>query len=355
MDTSKRTHSNAQSSDDQDNISTKRTRLDGSDLNQAPSRRPLKRKEYYFAMVSGRCPEGLERQRAERISEDAMDRICLRLVRRVAELEFLPIFQNDPEPLPKAKQEKSGFYSTTQEEYPFVEYTISHLFHHADCAAGSMPQVYFMKDLSTDRAGWIVVENLLQKYGTRRLHETISLFCILAIHSSAGLIQQYFPHNLQETGAEHYCTPLHTAISKDSEEEAEAKLSCRGKHLHEILPKVANEEVNVDHPGSKGRTALLLAAGKGHDGDVHRVYGSEYVLLHISAQRGSLHVARILLANGARVNQADQNGRTPLHYAQYFHPKVTRELIDNGAYVNLRDNIGGTPILSRIDLGINET
>ncbi|KAK2034280.1 ankyrin, partial [Colletotrichum zoysiae] len=403
------------------------------------SRRPLKRREYYFAMVSGLYPERLEHQCAEKISEEAMDRFvidsskglaettatpettdmeptvqfihesvrdfllkdngiqviwpeaapdfeatsneklksCCSSFIKITDLGLLSLFDRVPKPLSKAL--KLGKAPLLRREltkgYPFAEYAIRNLFHHADHAAGSTPQIDFMTDFSsTDRADWIVIYNVLQKYEKRRLHETVSLLCILAIHNSACLIRQYLHHDLQERWPrswptmENYCTPLHAAIFEDSEDAAVALLSRNGKYLHKVLPGLANEGVDVDHSDSKGRTALLLAAEKGQD----RVVKKDPRNLEVAVAKNFVSASRLLLKSGAHVsgdslrfavrksrremveilldgdtdvNSSDERGYTALHLAAELNLEaIAQILLEKGANVQKQDESGRSPL-----------
>ena len=55
-------------------------------------------------------------------------------------------------------------------------------------------------------------------------------------------------------------------------------------------------------------------------------------------------VALVLLANGARVNVTDKDGRTPLMlYGGY--PDIVRELIQRGAEIDAKDASGETALM----------
>jgi ankyrin len=71
--------------------------------------------------------------------------------------------------------------------------------------------------------------------------------------------------------------------------------------------------------------------------------GSETPLQY-AAQPGDLHIARSLVAAGARVNDRGGSGRAPLHYALPGHPDMARLLIEKGADVNVRDSEGASPL-----------
>lgn len=65
--------------------------------------------------------------------------------------------------------------------------------------------------------------------------------------------------------------------------------------------------------------------------------------LHWAAEEGRVSIARGLIANGARVNEPDQFGRTPLHYAVRW-PDMVIFLINAGANVNASDFFARTPL-----------
>lgn len=58
-------------------------------------------------------------------------------------------------------------------------------------------------------------------------------------------------------------------------------------------------------------------------------------------------IARLLLANGAVINQQDSSGNTPLHYAP---PDVAHLYIDAGADVNCQNIFGRSPLHIRCEL-----
>ena len=57
-------------------------------------------------------------------------------------------------------------------------------------------------------------------------------------------------------------------------------------------------------------------------------------------------MAKLLLANGAKVDQADNAGNAPLSASRrHGHKEVAKLLLANGAKVNQADNDGCTPLL----------
>ena len=60
---------------------------------------------------------------------------------------------------------------------------------------------------------------------------------------------------------------------------------------------------------------------------------------------GHKDTVRFLLQEGVKVNQADNEGRSPLWAASFSgHISTARILLDNGAEVDQRDNNGATPL-----------
>lgn len=68
-------------------------------------------------------------------------------------------------------------------------------------------------------------------------------------------------------------------------------------------------------------------------------------LLHITVYTGYYDITRILIENGANINEVDNNGLTVLHAFCYKNEKDLVELcLDNGADVNIGDNRKFTPL-----------
>jgi serine/threonine-protein phosphatase 6 regulatory ankyrin repeat subunit A/serine/threonine-protein phosphatase 6 regulatory ankyrin repeat subunit B len=111
----------------------------------------------------------------------------------------------------------------------------------------------------------------------------------------------------------------------------------------------------------KGRApALVLAARRaeivkallkrGADPNAKNQFGQ--TALHLAALWGEVDSATVLLSHGARIDEVDEDGRTPLHLTVgngYAHVKeMTELLINNGANVNASDKRRATPFgLSR--------
>ena len=71
--------------------------------------------------------------------------------------------------------------------------------------------------------------------------------------------------------------------------------------------------------------------------------------------RSHIEVVRLLVENGAEVNDRDKYDRTPLHRAAgEGHIEVVRFLVENGAEVNYRDKNYQTPLHRAAERGHRE-
>jgi len=109
---------------------------------------------------------------------------------------------------------------------------------------------------------------------------------------------------------------------------AGAAINARDQHGHTALEAAAWE-------GRKDVAALLLDKG-----------ADPTNALRGAASSSDLALARLLLARGAKVNERDREGRTPLGWAMDRTPRdrdMLRFLIENGADIHAKDNAGGSP------------
>lgn len=64
-----------------------------------------------------------------------------------------------------------------------------------------------------------------------------------------------------------------------------------------------------------------------------------------AAKAGDLEAVEDFVAIGRDVDEADEGGRTPLHFAvAYGHAAVARELLGSGASLDAREKQGNTPL-----------
>lgn len=132
-----------------------------------------------------------------------------------------------------------------------------------------------------------------------------------------------------------------------------AAVFSRGSVLHNVsdervLELLLRHGVDVNVRGQQGETALFGADERtlqfliSKGADVHAQCNSGRTALHGFAQITAVSQARVLLANGARVDAVDKAGFTPLHLA--YHKVFAELLFTHGANVNARDASGRTPL-----------
>ena len=67
---------------------------------------------------------------------------------------------------------------------------------------------------------------------------------------------------------------------------------------------------------------------------------------------GHLAKTALLLAHGAKPNEADERGYSPIHFAcQEGHVKIINLLVQRGASFNVRDCEGDLPLFSAVGPG----
>ncbi len=110
-----------------------------------------------------------------------------------------------------------------------------------------------------------------------------------------------------------------------------------------LSPDPAGLEIAITN-GFPGVVDLLLAWHADPNGPMTAANPRSMTPLQKAAEKGDLQVARALVAAGARVNDTDGSGRTPVHYALASHLDMVRLLIEKGADVNIRDAEGASPL-----------
>ncbi|XAR61262.1 hypothetical protein NMG60_11034909 [Bertholletia excelsa] len=131
-------------------------------------------------------------------------------------------------------------------------------------------------------------------------------------------------------------TPLHCAAAEGHGEAVE------------ILLK--SSTFAKDAVTREGKTAFALAVDEGHS----HLYGALRLgdALLRAARMEDVHAMKSCLAEGAEVNERDQNGWTPLHRAAFKgRAEGVELLLGNGARVDLADNDGRTPLHLAIEAG----
>ncbi len=92
----------------------------------------------------------------------------------------------------------------------------------------------------------------------------------------------------------------------------------------DLIIKLVQDGLDVNQPNLEGKTPLMIAAGSDQNG---------------------LTVTKLLLTQGARVNETDQYGNTALIYAsQAGNLDIVKELVAAGADASIRNKSGATAL-----------
>lgn len=112
----------------------------------------------------------------------------------------------------------------------------------------------------------------------------------------------------------HADDPHWTNLMQASRDGYPAKLGKALKAIH-----------NINARTEDGRTALMLGACSGKESHI---------------------IVKMLIKDGANINDIDSDGKTALIYAsEQGYPKTTKQLIDSGADVNIKTKYGRTALL----------
>jgi ankyrin repeat protein len=129
-----------------------------------------------------------------------------------------------------------------------------------------------------------------------------------------------------------------------------------------IVDLLLREGAGVNAEDVTGKTAIAYAAARGFSGiveqllgagvDINRRYGNDLTVLIWAAgyandvtEAEGLETVDLLIARGARLDDADNRGRTALMTAgEMGHADVTARLLEAGADPTLRDKDGKTAL-----------
>ncbi|KAK7883598.1 hypothetical protein LTR67_011097 [Exophiala xenobiotica] len=345
------------------------------------AKRPLRREEFYFAMLADLDPESVYMTAwdSEDITADDMNRFMLNSSKGLAELtrSKTPTLQfihesvrdylikdgglyelwqdlgdgssfegeshqrlkrcclnyisidvtthlgNISDSLPKASTPKAAFLrQSATENFPFLEYAVQNVLYHADRAhAHGVDQSDFVRTFQL--AQWVWIDNLFERHEVRRHTPNVSLLYILAESNLSSLIRIH-PSNLScfDVEGERYGLPIFAALATGGDE--------------------AVHKTNIESTSNDGRTPLSWMAERGHEAVVRLLLekGAEldskdtsgWTPLLRAAENGEEPVVRLLLEKGAKLDSKDNDGRTPLSWAATSgHEPVVRLLLEKGA------------------------
>ncbi|KAI9692402.1 MAG: hypothetical protein M1822_006633 [Bathelium mastoideum] len=242
------------------------------------AKRPLKREEFYFAMLAGSDPSLLSAWDNEEVTYQDMERFVLNSSKGLAETtrtkyptvqfihesvrefllgkdalaDILPDFRGISEgssheqlrnccynymkikaspqldlamPLPAAWSEQAAnMRNKAHEAFPFLEYAVDHVLHHADAAErNGVAQTSFINNFALRL--WINLANLLQKFEPHRYTQAASLLYICALADLPNLIgiQRTGRSSITITG-ELFGSPLFAAAANGNKDALKALL-----------------------------------------------------------------------------------------------------------------------------------
>ncbi|TVY31662.1 Vegetative incompatibility protein [Lachnellula occidentalis] len=305
-----------------------------------------------------------------------------------------------PDPLPKAS-EAAQLRQTVSSKFPFLEYSVLNVFHHANSAQrNAMDQSDFLADFPLQK--WILHNNTIEKHDIRRYTQSVSFLYILAERNSADLIR-ISPQRKSgfDVESDRYGLPLFAALANKSHEAVQTLLEVQAAEvqpdnplLHHLCKQYSEnknkpidigrdfvysrqkgvfvsvaelrEEIflpflsalgkfDVEWKDRLGSTPLSWVARSGRETAVKSLLekGAELesrnnldqTPLSCAARYGHKAVVKLLLENGARIESQDQNGRTPLLWAaQNGHEAAVQLLLEAGARTDSQSKSGGTPL-----------
>ncbi|KAH7156057.1 hypothetical protein EDB81DRAFT_716016 [Dactylonectria macrodidyma] len=279
-----------------------------------------------------------------------------------------------PEQLPKASSSDAAeLRERTQQAFPFLKYAVTKIFYHANEAESEgISQHHFLKSLPLPQ--WIYLDNLLEKFESRRHTSEASILYLLAEGNMAHLLERHFSMSspLEKTG-ERYETPLFAALATGSVHATQVlaeigllKYKNSRFSFRELCRQYSENPNSIPNLGrdfcpSKsllahytqfGEARLgLLALALGKD-DVNCRNNRQQTPLHTACENGHLAVARLLIESGADKEAKDTRDMTPLHVAATRgHPDIGRLLVEAGADIGACGNYGWTPLHYAADSG----
>jgi ankyrin repeat protein len=301
-----------------------------------------------------------------------------------------------PEQLPKAS-ESTELRTQLPQKYPFLEYSIQHVFYHSDGAQRfGIDQSSFISAFPL--AGWVALNNALEKFDNRRYTKSVSMLYVLAEKNTPHLIASHLElaRLCFEVEDERYGTPVTAALATDSTDAARAmyssirELSSRQSALDALQHHISSlcrvyEDSRRDLPvlsrdfgNRKEAFHLQLIASEDKPLLAHYLLhqalfsSSRKKLLNLAlvlaAQRGDLDLATLVLSQGGNewvdspdpfaplatektsstsaelrpegdldVEPKDGHGWTPFWWAaKSGHTNIATLLLENGADINAK-------------------
>ncbi|KZZ90271.1 Ankyrin repeat-containing domain protein [Moelleriella libera RCEF 2490] len=253
-------------------------------------------------------------------------------------------------------------------KFPFFEYSVLHILHHADLAQQhGVNQADFLANFPLAR--WVLLNNVLERHYIRRYTKSVSLLYLLAEKNLANLIRIHPRARFYlDVENERYGTPLFAALATDSRKAIESFADMQSDLQ---LQRPLSPDIYMKFSQSMKRCPRLsrdfiCARTKTHfdyiqtrkDEGFFAFYVNAGLMkantycwwnrdgLSCAAERGYENSVPILLNSKSMIiDSKDGLGRTPLFLAaQQGHENIMQQLLKNGADVELKDRLGWTPL-----------
>ena len=361
--------------------------------------RPLRREEFYYAVLSGAEPENLHTIVSEEITPEDMDRFVLSCSKGFAEVtknkakivqfihesvreyfmnknafdklrfdlspgvsnehlkvscytymrldmsKFLPIPILSELPVASSKA-AIDLRESAQQKLPFLDYAVRTLLHHADASDGfGVSQTTFVETFALDL--WIFLDNLLERYQIRRHTPAVPLLYILAEKNLSDLARIEVCRDQDPTtagerdGAERYPTPLSVAINNENcNRQMLQALLMPGTRFMTQREKLHSVELEKQHELQQTIIDTIIR-------EKPRIGKSEgYKLIHWAILQRQEIICRWLLSERpGNLDYKDKKGRTGLHHAGASgQERLVNELLSSTSNPDLQDLDGRTPL-----------
>jgi ankyrin repeat protein len=262
--------------------------------------------------------------------------------------------------------------------YPFLQYAVSGLLHHANIAQiRGVAQKGFVEELSLDK--WIALHNLFEKAKIRQhCFETTKAYIFAdqgATHLLEIEIEENLDFNAETEGS--FRNPIGVAASRGNERDVELLLRKGGdprsmatsastalelatkrgytKIVRTLLEHGAKPESDSLMQGrllysatKDGRIEIvkvLLDHGVDVNARISRFRGWEGTALQVASAKGRKDIVELLIRRGAEINSGYGDYGSPLHAASCNgHLDIVQLLLDHHANCNTGGDAFGTPL-----------
>jgi hypothetical protein len=247
-----------------------------------------------------------------------------------------------PEDLPKAS-EAAEFRSSVNLDFPFLEYAVLNLFHHANASQNhGIEQQGFLDNVPFQR--WILFNNALEKYDIRRYTDSAKMLYIFSEKNLPDLIGIHSDENYFEVSDERYGTPIFAALANNSREVVKAFLRSQAQNLpresafHDLYKTYCQHE---DIKASLGRN-YVFSRKRGIFYHLLKDVDEIFIVVYLSSNRVDMDMSSM-----------SHSGRTPLHCViEKGYAAATSALLTFDAIgVNTQDASSNTPLYYAIRNG----